>query len=87
MKKPEFRILTGRKGINDWLDLSFCICNNVSINLSLLGYGIYFNWVIKDSINDFVENYFSEDASHKKEKATDLNSLKCKKEYENVRKE
>jgi len=55
MKLPTLTILTGRKGINDWFELNFMLSNHFDIRLSLLGYGFDFNWVMKDSIKEFME--------------------------------
>lgn len=63
MKKPTLKILKGRKGLNDWLDISLKICNHLDIYLSAFGFGIHFNWIIKDSVRELVNNLDSPEAT------------------------
>ena len=43
-----FKILTGRKGINDWFEFHLGICNHFDLRLSLFGYGFDLNIVLKE---------------------------------------
>lgn len=55
MKIPTIKILTGRKTLRDWFEFVFRICNHIDFTFSIFGYGIKFNWVVKnptDSLND-----------------------------------
>lgn len=55
MKKPTIKILKGRQGLNDWLELSFAISNHIDLIISVWGFGFHFNWIIKNSVKEFVE--------------------------------
>jgi len=53
MKIPKLTILTGRNGLRDYFDIGFSISNHINFNFSIFGYGIFFEWVIRDTMKDF----------------------------------
>ncbi len=50
MRKPTIKLLKGRKGLNDWFEFVFRVCNHFDIKLSLFGYGFEFNWILKEPL-------------------------------------
>jgi hypothetical protein len=50
--ETNFKILTGKKSINDWFSFYLIICNHFDFEFSILGYGISLNIVLKDSIKE-----------------------------------
>ena len=48
MKYPTIKILKGRKTLNDWFEFIFRICNHIDFKVSVFGYGVCFNWVMKE---------------------------------------
>ncbi len=45
-----FKILKGRRTINDWFCFYLRICNLLEFEFSIFGYGISINIILRDSI-------------------------------------
>jgi len=48
----KFEILKGRKSLNDWFCLELSVNNFISFELSFLGYGIFIEISIYNSLNE-----------------------------------
>ena len=60
MKLPTIEILK-RTTLNDWFGLHFDICNSIMFEVSLFGYGLRFDWIMKEPRVEFVESYSQEE--------------------------